>query len=120
MFLDGQQFPRTDFFVLKRPSRTAYAMTNEKSALLSKHLHKNSNYVLVIHGGAGTMTRNGSTPEERAAYHKALKQALRAGYAVLSDGGEAIDAVVAAVTVMEGMCFKRLHWNVAVLVKSML
>ena len=90
-------------------------MMDEKSALLPSRLRKDSNYVLVIHGGAGTMTRSGSTPEERMAYHKALKQALRAGYAVLSDGGEAMDAVVAAVTVMEGMYFERLHWNSAVL-----
>ncbi|KAG1812425.1 asparaginase [Suillus subaureus] len=41
------------------------------------------NYVLVIHGGAGTMIREGSTPEQRAT------------------GGEAMDAAVEAVSVME-------------------
>jgi len=33
-------------------------------------------HVLVIHGGAGTMTRAGSTPEQQAAYKAALSQAL--------------------------------------------
>ncbi|KAK7035807.1 nucleophile aminohydrolase [Favolaschia claudopus] len=61
----------------------------------------NARYVLVCHGGAGTMSRAGSTPEQRAAYNDALRAALKAGYKILSQGGEAMDATVAAVTVME-------------------
>lgn len=61
-----------------------------------------SNYVLVIHGGAGTMIREGSTPEQRAAYRAALSRALKTGYEVLKSGGEAMDAAVEAVSVMEG------------------
>ena len=34
-------------------------------------------YVLVIHGGAGTMSKEGSTPEQRTAYKAALVEALR-------------------------------------------
>jgi beta-aspartyl-peptidase (threonine type) len=60
------------------------------------------NYVLVIHGGAGTMIREGSTPEQRATYRAALSRALKAGYEVLKSGGEAMDAAVEAVSVMEG------------------
>jgi beta-aspartyl-peptidase (threonine type) len=61
------------------------------------------NYVLVIHGGAlATMTREDSTPEQHATYRAALSQALRTGYDVLKSGGEAMDAAVAAVSVMEG------------------
>lgn len=60
------------------------------------------NYVLAIHGGAGTMNRDNSTPEKRAKYRAALTRALEAGYQVLKLGGEAMDAAVAAVTVMEG------------------
>ncbi|KAF9451273.1 asparaginase [Macrolepiota fuliginosa MF-IS2] len=81
-------------------------VTSEKSSLLPvtslpvKGKGK-SNYVLVIHGGAGTITREGSSPKQRADYRKALRDALEAGYNVLRDGGEALDAVVAAVTVME-------------------
>ncbi|KAJ7078923.1 asparaginase [Mycena belliarum] len=61
----------------------------------------NAHYVLVCHGGAGTMSRAGSTPEQRAAYQTALRTALKAGYKVLSQGGEAMDAVTAAVSSME-------------------
>ncbi|KZO95814.1 asparaginase [Calocera viscosa TUFC12733] len=56
--------------------------------------------VLVIHGGAGIM-RNDTPVEEQEKYRTALRGALKAGHAVLSAGGEAIDAVAAAVSFME-------------------
>ncbi|KAM6502378.1 asparaginase [Amanita muscaria] len=58
-------------------------------------------YVLVVHGGAGTILRERSTPEQQEAYRKALDKALIAGYEVLRANGEAMDAAVAAVRVME-------------------
>ncbi|KAF8218327.1 nucleophile aminohydrolase [Mycena galopus ATCC 62051] len=61
----------------------------------------NATYVLAVHGGAGTMARGGSTPKQRAAYRNALTAALTAGYKILSEGGEAIDAFVAAVSGLE-------------------
>ncbi|TDL24178.1 asparaginase [Rickenella mellea] len=83
----------------------------------TKPHNKVSRHVLVIHGGAGTMTKEGSTPAQRAEYHSALKRALRAGYTVLSEGGEAMDAAVAAVTVLEDCplfnCAKGAVFNVA-------
>lgn len=59
-------------------------------------------FTLVIHGGAGTITRENSSPERQAQYKQELKKALIAGYAILEKGGEAMDAAVAAVSVMEG------------------
>ncbi|TFK23734.1 N-terminal nucleophile aminohydrolase [Coprinopsis marcescibilis] len=59
------------------------------------------NHVLVIHGGAGVVLKEGSTPEQQLEYKRALGAALRAGYAILKKGGEAMDAAVAAVRVME-------------------
>lgn len=56
---------------------------------------------LAIHGGAGTLDREQMTPERRAAYEAALKQALDAGRAVLARGGSAMDAVKAAILPME-------------------
>ncbi|KAI0812472.1 nucleophile aminohydrolase [Irpex lacteus] len=47
------------------------------------------------------MSRERSTPEQRARYKASLNNALKAGYAVLKDGGEAMDAAVAAVASME-------------------
>lgn len=58
-------------------------------------------YGLVIHGGAGTILKKNMTPEKEAAYESKLKEALEAGYKILESGGEAMDAVVAAINVME-------------------
>ncbi|WP_390548359.1 isoaspartyl peptidase/L-asparaginase family protein [Qipengyuania sp. MTN3-11] len=54
-----------------------------------------------IHGGAGTMSREAMTPERRAEYEAALQAALDAGAAVLREGGSAMDAVEAAILLME-------------------
>jgi len=55
----------------------------------------------VIHGGAGTIERSRMTPEREAAYRAKLSEALRAGFDVLERGGPGLDAVVAAVTLLE-------------------
>lgn len=57
--------------------------------------------VLVIHGGAGTMTRASMTPEKDAEYRAALTRALTIGYAILDRGGSALDAVEATIRFME-------------------
>jgi beta-aspartyl-peptidase (threonine type) len=56
---------------------------------------------LVIHGGAGVITRERLTDEQEAAYRAALETALEAGAEVLRNGGSAVDAVQAAVIPME-------------------
>ncbi len=56
---------------------------------------------LAIHGGAGTIERNRMTPAADAAYRAALAKALDAGSAILSSGGSSLDAVQAAVQIME-------------------
>ena len=56
---------------------------------------------LAIHGGAGVLTPDRYTPEQVAEYRAALDKALEAGGKVLSDGGAAMDAVQAAVMVLE-------------------
>jgi beta-aspartyl-peptidase (threonine type) len=56
---------------------------------------------MVIHGGAGTLSRSDMTPQREAEYRAKLADALRAGYAVLARGGSSLDAVQAAINVME-------------------
>ncbi len=58
-------------------------------------------FTIVIHGGAGTITREDLTPELEAAYLEGLQVALNTGYAVLEQGGTAVNAVKAAVVVLE-------------------
>jgi beta-aspartyl-peptidase (threonine type) len=59
------------------------------------------NWRLVIHGGAGVIERERIRPEEEAAIRAALDRALDAGVAILAGGGAALDAVEAAVRVLE-------------------
>lgn len=54
-------------------------------------------YVLAVHGGAGVIA-SGAGEE---AYHAGLRDALAAGELVLAAGGSAVDAVLAAVVVLE-------------------
>ncbi len=56
---------------------------------------------LVIHGGAGVIERASMSPEREAEYRARLAEALNAGYAVLDRGGAALEAVTAAINIME-------------------
>jgi len=60
-----------------------------------------SKYTLALHGGAGTIVREDMTPDLETAYMAGLEDALKAGYAVLEEGGTAVNAVKAAVVVLE-------------------
>lgn len=56
---------------------------------------------IVIHGGAGTIQRANMTEQQEQAYHVTLQHAVSQGYAVLEQGGTSVDAVTAAVLVLE-------------------
>ena len=58
-------------------------------------------WTLVIHGGAGVIERSKLKPETEKAVRAALARALDAGQAVLAKGGASVDAVQAAVEVLE-------------------
>jgi isoaspartyl peptidase/L-asparaginase-like protein (Ntn-hydrolase superfamily) len=55
---------------------------------------------LVIHGGAG-IAREELSPAQEAACRTTLGEALRAGHKVLAEGGASLDAVQAAIVVLE-------------------
>ncbi len=58
-------------------------------------------FSIVIHGGAGTILKEDMTPELEKAYMKGLEEAVTAGFAVLEEGGTAVNAVKAAIVVLE-------------------
>jgi beta-aspartyl-peptidase (threonine type) len=58
-------------------------------------------FMLVVHGGAGTITRAEMTPQKDSAYRTTLTRAIRAGYDVLDRGGASLDAVRAVINVLE-------------------
>jgi beta-aspartyl-peptidase (threonine type) len=60
-----------------------------------------ASFHLVIHGGAGAIPKERRTPETEAEVRAALAESLRAGQAILARGGAALDAVEAAVRVLE-------------------
>ncbi|MGK2908663.1 MAG: isoaspartyl peptidase/L-asparaginase family protein [Sphingobium sp.] len=58
-------------------------------------------WTLMIHGGAGSMSRDNLSPDEDARGRAGLQSALDAGSAILASGGTALNAVEAAVRVLE-------------------
>jgi len=58
-------------------------------------------WAIVIHGGAGVIERGKITAEQEAVYRASLQQAIDAGIGVLKANGTSMDAVEAAILVME-------------------
>lgn len=56
---------------------------------------------IVIHGGAGTIKKENLSDAQEAAYREKLREAVRAGYMVLNEGGDSLDAVTRAITILE-------------------
>jgi beta-aspartyl-peptidase (threonine type) len=75
---------------LQRPDEARAAGSNEARDV-----------VFAIHGGAGGITRESLPPDQEQQYRAALRLALETGSRVLQDGGEATDAVKAAIVTME-------------------
>lgn len=69
-------------------------------ALLSSAnvLAKDFKPIIVIHGGTSGL---GLTKEEFAKREKVMKESLKAGQSILEKGGSSVDAVIAAIKVME-------------------
>ncbi|MDQ3257924.1 MAG: isoaspartyl peptidase/L-asparaginase [Acidobacteriota bacterium] len=58
-------------------------------------------FAFAIHGGVGTLNKSEMTPPIEREYRAALDAALTAGHTILRGGGSGLDAVVAAIKVME-------------------
>ncbi len=56
---------------------------------------------LVIHGGAGTILKKNMTDSLEKAYRLKLEEATKAGHKILADGGTSMEAVTAAINIME-------------------
>src|SRR4030042_1867895 len=73
------------------PFRTQAQTLTDKSGAIA----------IVIHGGAGTITKSSMTPEFEKEYRDKLTEALTTGYDILKRGGSAVDAVETAIKIME-------------------
>ncbi|GAB1309544.1 isoaspartyl peptidase/L-asparaginase [Urechidicola sp. KH5] len=58
-------------------------------------------FAIVIHGGAGGIKREYFTEEQVKAYEIKLEEALDTGYQILDKGGASIEAIQAAIIIME-------------------
>ncbi|RZK80719.1 MAG: isoaspartyl peptidase/L-asparaginase [Pedobacter sp.] len=72
-------------------------------SILSLHAFSQNRpkYILVMHGGAGTILKKNMTPEKEAAYVAALTKALQTGYDALKAGKTSLDAVEQSIHVLE-------------------
>ncbi|MEJ7911526.1 MAG: isoaspartyl peptidase/L-asparaginase [Chitinophagaceae bacterium] len=58
-------------------------------------------FTLAIHGGSGTILKRDMSPESEQAHLQGLEQALDTGYALLEKGAASLEAVAAALVVLE-------------------
>jgi len=86
-------FPACDFF-----SDRAIKAVMEINLLLPT---AGSPWAIVVHGGAGVITRERMSPEAEAEYRRMLQAVIDSGAAVLSAGGSALDAVERTIRLME-------------------
>ncbi|MBD0371708.1 MAG: isoaspartyl peptidase/L-asparaginase [Pyrinomonadaceae bacterium] len=60
-----------------------------------------ASFGFVLHGGAGTITKQNMTPELEASYQAKLKEALMTAHQILKDGRPGLDAIEAALRLLE-------------------
>ncbi len=71
------------------------------SAQENSPIMKSNRIALAVHGGAGTIERSSMTPDQEREYRAGIENALHAGREILDRGGSSLDAVEAAVRVLE-------------------
>jgi len=69
--------------------------------LMSMTVNATQTVAIAIHGGAGTIERGNLTETQEHAVRAALSESVEAGHRILAAGGSSMDAVVAAVKVLE-------------------
>jgi len=62
---------------------------------------KRQEWAIVIHGGAGVITREKMTPELDKQYRESLTAAMNVGKKILREGGSSLDAVEKTINMME-------------------
>jgi L-asparaginase / beta-aspartyl-peptidase len=93
-------------FAVERPA-FAYSVSVKNGVLLGNErtpaarLSPVPRWSLAVHGGAGVINKGDLTPQREAALRAGLNAALEAGSKVLRAGGSSVDAVEAAVKVLE-------------------
>ena len=79
----------------------ATAQKSKRKSTLKLQSPQNAKIGFVIHGGAGVIRRGSLTPEREKAYREKLEEAVLAGYNALKAGKTSLDAIEAAINIME-------------------
>ena len=74
---------------------------NNSASAKKTALEKQSEFAIIIHGGAGTILRGNLSKKKEKAYRDKLEEAIRAGYTILKNGGTSQLAVVKTIQIME-------------------
>ncbi|XXF79244.1 isoaspartyl peptidase/L-asparaginase [Myxococcaceae bacterium GXIMD 01537] len=77
------------------------AATRKEAAPMVTESTSPPRWGIVIHGGAGVIQRANLSPEREAEVRAKLEESLRAGHAVLARGGTSVEAVTAAIVLLE-------------------
>jgi beta-aspartyl-peptidase (threonine type) len=86
------------FFSCNAPSATEADASSSDNA---KEQQERPAYAIVIHGGAGSMRKDRTSPEREKRYLNALNAALDIGENILKEGGSSLDAVEQVITYLE-------------------
>ena len=80
---------------------TLFSCKDSKKPVANPVIEKKQEWAIVIHGGAGGMTREKMDSATDADYRTSLSAALNIGKKILSEGGTAMDAVEQTIRNME-------------------
>lgn len=80
---------------------SAVAASGDNDMMDAPHATPAYPLAMAIHAGAGTIRKSDLDANTEKEIRATLDEAIRAGYAVLTDGGSSLDAVVASVTLLE-------------------
>jgi beta-aspartyl-peptidase (threonine type) len=83
---------------------TLYSCKTDKKTTMNPSINTSTQkqeWAIVIHGGAGGISRENVTPELDKEYRAGLQMALNTGKKILADGGSALDAVEQTIRTME-------------------
>lgn len=80
---------------------TFLVILNLNTSIQGQEKIREKPFGIVIHGGAGNISKEKIPAEILKEYHSKLKEALTTGYHILEKGGKSLDAVEAAIRTME-------------------
>lgn len=89
------------FMLLLTPLNLVTAQKSGGNEIKQLQGPQNPRLGFVIHGGAGVISRATLTPEREKEFRAKLEEAVTAGYKVLQSGKSSLDAIEAAIRIME-------------------